>query len=95
MRSSCIRQGLWCARYERLSVTIWGECLHVLILLFTANPRSVNLTVPYSLKSPIVKFWRCLPACVEGIFMYLVSLTLILIPILPAVNKQHYSARIA
>jgi hypothetical protein len=77
-----------CAWYERLSVVIWRECLHILISLFTPNPRSMYQGVPYSLKSPIVRFWRCLLACVEGIFMYLVSVTLTLNLILPAVNKE-------
>jgi hypothetical protein len=74
-------KSLMCARYERCSVMMWRECLYILISLFTDNPRSVNLAVPYNLKSPIVRFWRYLLARVEGIFVCLVCLTLILNPI--------------
>ena len=61
-------KSLMCARYERFSVAMWIECLYILISSFTANPRSVNLTVPYSFKSHIARFWEYLVVCVEGIF---------------------------
>jgi hypothetical protein len=45
---------------------------HILSPLSITDPKYVKLSTPSKLKSPIIRFWRYLLACVEDIFMYLV-----------------------